>query len=294
MFAGEEAALVKYENELVPDEIKASLRHLWPTMAQVHPAIADALASARRIPAEMWLKQRPWGVPLRTVHWTLMTMRWVPVARLPLPPHLSAHPTTDAGAYPQVFATLAGLISERKIPPIQVTYRLRVESALDRRAGLEAILWLIEMNLARGPPVICSREDSQNYCELWSRADRLAKTDPRISVAFVDRAPAVFDRDQFDTLPNAYMLRYLWATLPPDRTVTRGASELDLLAALRVSPVANFCKDVGVFYASQGQPFAAWQTWDLGRLMAGHVKGDLLDSIDTLESELSARQPAFF
>jgi hypothetical protein len=187
------------------------------------------------------------------------------------------------------------LISERRIPPIQVTYRLRVESALDRRAGLEAMLWLIEMNLARGPPVKqCSREDSADYCELWGQADHLAKADPRTLVAFTDRAPAAFDRHQFDALPNAYMLRYLWATLPPDPGVSRTASELDLLAALRASPVANFCKDIGVFYAAQGQPFAAWQTWDFGRLMAGHVPGDLLDSIDTLEAELAAREPSFF
>jgi hypothetical protein len=70
--------------------------------------------------------------------------------------------------------------------------------------------------------------------------------------------------------------------------------ERDLLAALRASAVANFCKDTGDFYATGWQPFAAWQVWDLGRLMAGHKSGDLLDQIDTSETNMVASLPAYF
>jgi hypothetical protein len=42
------------------------------------------------------------------------------------------------------------------------------------------------------------------------------------------------------------------------------------------------------------QPFAAWQVWDLGRLMAGHVPGDFLGRVDEVEAELVSGEPAYF
>ena len=108
------------------------------------------------------------------------------------------------------------------------------------------------------------------------------------------QAPDEVDRPQFADLPNAYLLRLLWATRPPGKGVDRKERERDLLAALHASPVANFCKDTGDFYAGEWQPFAAWQAWDFGRLMAGHQSGDLLGSIDTLEGSLAAQESVFF
>lgn len=67
-----------------------------------------------------------------------------------------------------------------------------------------------------------------------------------------------------------------------------------LLAALEASPVANFCKDTGDFYAASWQPFAAWQAWDFGRAMAGHRSGDLLSGVDALEANLASQQALFF
>ena len=60
------------------------------------------------------------------------------------------------------------------------------------------------------------------------------------------------------------------------------------------SPVANFCKDAGDFYAGAWEPLAAWQVWDLGRLMTNYSAGDLLDTIDTLEARLVTDQRTFF
>jgi hypothetical protein len=57
--------------------------------------------------------------------------------------------------------------------------------------------------------------------------------------------------------PNAYLLRLLWATRAPGKGVPSGENERDLLAALRASPIANFCKDTGDFYAARWQPLAA-------------------------------------
>jgi hypothetical protein len=34
--------------------------------------------------------------------------------------------------------------------------------------------------------------------------------------------------------------------------------------------------------------------WDLGRLMAGHRGGDLLDAVDAIEADVVRREPAFF
>ena len=90
------------------------------------------------------------------------------------------------------------------------------------------------------------------------------------------------------------MLQFLWATRAEPNAAARDAGERDLLAALQASPVPNFCKEAGVFYASQWQPYVAWQLWDFGRLMAGHLQGDLLDAIDILEANLAASQPALF
>jgi hypothetical protein len=170
-----------------------------------------------------------------------------------------------------------------------------VEAALGRGAGLEAMLWLIEMDLARGRPFPpCENDDAGAYCRMWAQATRLARADSRTGVAFMTQAPDAGDRSQFHSLPNAYLLRFLWTTRPPGRGVAHDQSELDLLAALRASPVANFCKDAGMFYMARSQPFAAWQAWDFGRALAGHTWGDLLDSIDALERDLAAREPELF
>ncbi|HYK24728.1 MAG TPA: hypothetical protein VEV18_00600, partial [Steroidobacteraceae bacterium] len=160
--------------------------------------------------------------------------------------------------------------------------------------GLEAMLWLTEMDLARGPPFHCESGETSSYCELWSRAAHLAEGDPRTSLAFADTAPSTADRYKFNDLPNAYVLQLSWAALPQGPGASHAVDEIGLLAGLKASPVANFCRSVALVYASEGRAFAAWQVWDFGRQMAGHQPGDLLDAIDTLESELTTREPAFF
>ncbi len=67
-----------------------------------------------------------------------------------------------------------------------------------------------------------------------------------------------------------------------------------MLVALKTSPIADFCKDTGDFYASAWHPFAAWQAWDLGRLMANHRSGDLLDQVDKLEASVAKGIPTLF
>ncbi len=197
--------------------------------------------------------------------------------------------------FPDVFATLSKSVSEKAVPPAQQTYVSRADAALGRGAGLEAIMWVLEMNLAQGASAAaCQAEDPRPSCSLLVKAGALAKADPRTAVAFAKQAPDSADRPRFDDLPNAYLLRLLWATRPPGKGVDRKEAERDLLTALRTSPVANFCKDTGDFYAGEWQPFAAWQVWDLGRLMAGHSTGDLLDNVGTLEARLAAEEPAFF
>jgi hypothetical protein len=293
---GEPIAAVRYQTEqVVPPTIRKSLRRFWPTLARVHPVIADALAASGRMPAELWIEQAPDGRSgARMVHWSLITAHWDPAARYPLPPHLKAAPTTNEGLYPQMFATVATFVERRAAPPTQETYKLRVETAILRGHGLEAMLWLTEMDLARGPPFNCESGDGSAYCELWSRAAHLAQEDPRTSIAFADTAPNAADRYKFNDLPNAYVLQLSWAALPHGPGAPHAVEEIGLLAALKASPVANFCRSAGLVYASEGQAFAAWQLWDFGRQMAGHKPGDLLDAIDTLEAELITREPFFF
>jgi len=292
---GEPIAAVRYRAGQVVPTIRKSLRRFWPTLAQVHPVVADALAASGRMPAELWIGQAPHGRPAPSMaHWSLMTARWDPAARYPLPPRLKAGPTTDKGLYPQMFAALATFVERRALPPTQETYKLRVETAILRGHGLAAMLWLTEMNLARGPPFHCESGETSPYCELWSRAAHLAEDDPRTSAAFADTAPNAADRYKFNDLPNAYVLQLSWAALPEDPGAGHALEEIGLLAALKASPVANFCRYAGLLYASEGQAFAAWQVWDFGRHMAGHKPGDLLDAIDTLEAELASREASFF
>jgi len=246
------------------------------------------------MPAELQLGQTPSTKPNGMVRWTLLEAHWNPAARFPLPPHLEAAPATAAGLYPKVFAILSARINHRAAPPSQETYKLRAEAALWRGRGLEAELWLIEMDLARGAPEVCEPGDASAYCKLSAQAESLAHSDPRISSAFGESAPSAEERGRFHDLPALYVLQLLWARLPPRTSAGGSTWESDLLAALEASPVANFCKDAGVLYLSQGRPFAAWQTWDFGRSMVGHVPGDLLDSVDVLEADLTMKEPAFF
>lgn len=292
----EQVAAVRYDKDPVPDAVKGGLRRFWRTVIQVHPDIADGLAAGGRIPAELWFKRilQP-GKESETVHWTLKSKRWERAAGYPLAAHLTAGPSYAAGAFPAIFATLSKEVADKAAPPQSDIYAARAEDALGRQAGLEALLWLMEMDLAGGIPMSkCEAGDPRIYCLLAVRAGPAAKADPRTAVAFMKKAPDEADRPQFATLPNAYLLRLLWATRPPGRGVDRKEGEQDLLAALKSSPVANFAKDTGDFYAMQWQPFAAWQAWDLGRLMAGHRSGDLLGSIDSLESGLVEQESVFF
>jgi hypothetical protein len=185
-------------------------------------------------------------------------------------------------------------VAERRKPPPQDVYRDRIESAIARKAGLEGLIWFLESQLAARGNSGCAPPADSEVCALGAQAGSIAKMDPRTAIAFAQRSPDAADRPQFDSLPNAYLLRLLWATRPPGKDVSMADSEAGLLLAVQASPVANFCKDTGDFYARSWQPFAAWQAWDFGRLMAGHVSGDLLDQVDALEAQLMRSEPTLF
>jgi hypothetical protein len=290
----EEVAAVRYEKDEVPLALQGGMRRFWGTFTQMHPDLAVALAASKHIPAELWIEQRPFGKDPVMVHWTLTSQKWERAAMYPLAAHLTPHPTNTVGLYPEIFATLAAATADKRLPPPQETYAARAEDALGRGAGLEALTWVLEMGLARGPNVECGPNDPQPFCSLAARIGPAAKTDPRTALAFAPQSPDETVRPQFADLPNGYVLRLLWATRAPGKGVEPGERERDLLAALRASAVANFCKDTGDFYATGWQPFAAWQVWDLGRLMAGHKPGDLLDHVDAMEADMVSTEPAYF
>jgi hypothetical protein len=275
--------------------LRAALRRLWPAIAPIHPQIADELAQSGRLPEELWVKQiDSTAKSFESAHWTLTHGEWTKQTKYPLPPHLQAIASQSRGAYPQIFQTLAAAVADRRKPPSADVYQARMESAIAQGAGLEALVWGIEMQLAAGVNANCAPPAASDFCTLAAKAGPLAKMDSRTAVAFAKQSPDADQRSQFDSLPNAYVLRLLWATRPPGKGVKQEDAEVDLLHALQASAVANFCKDTGDFYARAWQPFAAWQAWDLGRLMAGHTSGDLLDQVDTIEAEVARREPAFF
>ena len=290
----EEVASVHYEGDEIPPALQGGLRRFWGTFTQMHPDLAVALAASKRVPAELWIKQRPFGKDPVVVHWTLTARKWEPAAPYPLAAHLIAQPTLSTGSYPEIFATLTTATLDKRLPPSQESYVSRAETALGKGAGLEALTWVMEMGLAQGRSLKCAPNDTQPYCSLAARIGPVARTDPRTALAFAAQSPDETARPQFADLPNAYLLRLLWATRAPGKGVEPAERERDLLAALRASAVANFCKDTGDFYAMGWQPFAAWQVWDLGRLMAGHESGDLLDHVDAMEADMVSTEPAYF
>ena len=291
----DEVVAVRYRQDAVPAELRAALRRLWPAIAPIHPQIADELAQSGRLPEELWVKQiDSTAKSFESAHWTLTHGEWTKQTKYPLPPHLQAIASQSRGAYPQIFQTLAAAVADRRKPPSADVYQARMESAIAQGAGLEALVWGIEMQLAAGVNANCAPPAASDFCTLAAKAGPLAKMDSRTAVAFAKQSPDADQRSQFDSLPNAYVLRLLWATRPPGKGVKQEDAEVDLLHALQASAVANFCKDTGDFYARAWQPFAAWQAWDLGRLMAGHTSGDLLDQVDTIEAEVARREPAFF
>ena len=295
LLADDEVVAVRYGKQAIPDAIKGNLRRLWPTVVQIHPQITDELVMSGRMPEELWIKTQPFNKDAFVAHWTLTRARWVAKAAYPLPPHVNADPVQPAGAFPEIFATLSTDVAEKKVPPAQAEYLTRMQTALKNGAGLEALLWGVELNLASGVRATpCARDDTRPFCPLLAQAGPLVQADPRASMAFAQKSPDMTDRPQFDNLPNAYLLRLLWATHPPGKDVQRAGTERDLLAALRASPIANFCKDTGDFYAMGWDAYSAWQAYDLGRLMAGHVSGDLLSDIDTLETRLATDKKEFF
>jgi SOS response regulatory protein OraA/RecX len=291
----DEVAAVRYRPEPVPDTVRPGLRRWWPSIAPLHPQIADELAQSGRVPEELWVKQMVHaGKSFETTHWSLIHAEWVEGAKYPLSSGLAAVPTESRGAFPQVFSTLSAVVADKRQPPPEGVYRARAESAIAHTAGLEAFVWILEMQLAAGVQTSCAAPSTTDFCALAARVGPLAKMDSRMAIAFAAHSPDAADRPQFDSLPNAYVLRLLWATRPPGKEVKYENSEHDLLVAIQTSPVANFCKDTGDFYAGSWRAFAAWQVWDLGRLMAGHRSGDLLDQVDTIEAGVVRGAPTLF
>lgn len=284
-----EVAVVRYVEEPVPDAVRGGLRRFWSTVVHLHPAITEDIAASGQIPRQLWFLSQPAAVDEQPIvtHWTLTARHWEPEAPFPLPPHLDALPARTAGAYPQIFALLSGEVAQNAKPPAQDAYLARVHAAIDHRSGLEAAVDLIEMNLAVGQAQTQCREgDPREVCVLAAKTARLVKSDPLYAIAFAANSPDATQRPKFDGLRESPVLRLLWATKPPGNGVGRDDTERDVLAALTYSPVANFTKGAGDFYIVGRDPFAAWQVWDLGRQMAGHRRGDLLQTVDSLEDEL--------
>jgi hypothetical protein len=291
----DEVVAIRYRREPVPEMLRGGLRRWWPSMVSIHPQIVDEFALSGRVPEELWVKQMVHGgKSFETAHWSLIQAEWIAKAKYPLPAGLMAVPTESRGTFPQIFSTLSTTVADQRQPPAEEVYRARAESAIAHSAGLEAMVWIIEMQLAAGAKTSCGTPSTTDSCALAARAGPLAKLDSRTAIAFAAHSPDAADRSQFDSLPNAYVLRLLWATRPAGKDVKREDSEHDLLVALQTSPIANFCKDTGDFYAGSWNPFAAWQVWDLGRLMAGHRSGDLLDTIGVIETEVVRREPTLF
>jgi hypothetical protein len=292
---GLEVLAVRWHEQPVPAEVQGGLHRFWFALAPAHPQIVEELASAGRMPDELWVEApAPDGKHLQRLHWVLSDYQWVSAAPYPLGAHLRAAPTESSGAYPEIFGTLSAAVAKRLEPPAEHTYLDKVQSAISQGEGLQALLWVQEMRLAQGSSPECLPNDRRPACALMQVATSLAENDPRTDVAFGQQSPPQSLRAAFGDLPNAYLLGLLWAARPPGAKVTFAESEQGVLAALKARPVAGFCKDAGDFYANAWKAKAAWQIWDLGRLMAGHRKGDVLEQIDGLEASLAQDYPGFF
>lgn len=293
---GQEVVAVRWHSEPVPEPLKKTLRRFWPALAPVHPVIADELATSGRLPEELWVAGMDEDHKhLVHMHWKLLSTEWVASAPFPLPPRLQAGPAESTGAFPEIFSTLANSVQQRLQSPPESVYLNKMQAAISQGDGLQALLWQRELRLAAGPPPPeCIKGDHRSMCALGEAANSLAEGDDRTPIAFAPVSPPLKERGAFGDLPNGYLLRLIWATLPPGEKVTFAESEKGVLEALRASPVANFAKDGGDFYAAHWKERAAWQVWDLGRLMAGHRPGDLLSQIDALEERLSTSYPEFF
>lgn len=253
-----EVVAIRYRREAAPGEVRTALRRFWPSIVNIHPQIAGELALSGCLPEELWIKQMVHaGKSFETAHWVLIHAEWIKTTQYPLPPGLAGVATQSSGAYPQIFQTLATAVADQRQPSSDEVYRTRIKSAIAHGAGIEALVWTFEMQLAAGTNANCAAPSRGDFCALAARAGSLAKMDPRTAIAFTKQSTDVADRSQFDGLPNAYVLRLLWATRPPGQGVKREDSEADLLHALQASPVANFCKHTGDFYARSWQPFAA-------------------------------------
>jgi hypothetical protein len=293
LLGGQQVASARFGDDPVPAAVRGGLRRLWPTLTRLHPAIADELAASGRLPASFSVKALVESEPARFEDrvWTMTASEWVEAPPYPLAAGLAAAPAETAGRFPELFATLADAEAERRLPAAEATYLDRAEAAITRKAGLEALLWLMELRLAAGTVVPCPPEAADRYCRAMRAAGPTAQGDPRTAIAFGNQPVSPADRARFADLPNAYLLGVLFASRPGGAMAD---NEGGLLAGLKASPVANFCKDTGDFYMRAWRPFAAWQAWDFGRLMAGHRADDLLGAIDGLEATMMQRAPMFF
>jgi hypothetical protein len=95
----DEVLAVRYRRDAVPEELRASLRRLWPSIAAIHPQIADELAQSGRLPEELWVKQIDHTAKsFENAHWTLIHGEWTKQTKYPLPPHVQAVASEPGGA----------------------------------------------------------------------------------------------------------------------------------------------------------------------------------------------------
>jgi hypothetical protein len=307
LYKGVEAIRWRPMEEALPSPVAANLERALLWFFHGHPLLGGKLAAEGKAPQHLKVRWRVLGNMLaEDFQW--VDAQWCEAcSALPddAQPGLWVGGALETEMAPVMLAASAGKF--RAIGSDD--YLRRVNSALDRGAPLEALLWFLERLLQDGVRR-CPPDEVSHYCHVQNRmfSPALASADlqtfrQNLNKRSLEAANAIAAlRDRVEA--NAYYIDLASVNaMPPSAFARKQPSEEPLKSAeqrmataLAAMPkVPAVYRDIGNMYFAAVNTRHAWLAWEMGRANPGRTsEPNLWQHIDAIESQVRRRRPEFF
>jgi hypothetical protein len=296
------------EETLSRDEAVALGRFLLDK-TQLHPTIIAALVLEGRVPKRLSFSLPPMRRKSPEI-WSLQSVTGLSVP-YPLTKNYEVGNVIDgnggpaaaslAEIMPLLLSAVAGHAGNG--PRSIVQYQALIDTALQQKTALQAVLWMLEASEQYGPKAFDCSETAPGPCHSMKDIYSETKDDARVADLFksfsVERADpnqAINLRRKLrrDDVANGYVIEgFIGNTL--HETGHDGEALPLLMDELRGDPyVAGYYKDLGDLFRESFEPALAWTCYDLGRSLPGGKSAPVIDQVNAYEAQLSVTYPYFF
>jgi hypothetical protein len=305
--SGEVASYALSEDKL-SDQEKAGFNHLLQERTTLHPSIISALLSSGRIPQRLSFALPPIRKQTPEV-WMLRSVSRAS-ASYPLTTGYAAGPTAAntkgpaselAAVLPLMLDAVAGRAGNG--PKTVAQYRELMDDALQKKAGLQAMLLAFEANEQYGEQSLACAGGEVPPCHSLKDIVAQSQGDPRVGDLIrslqiertsPDQAIALRQQLRRDDVTDGYVIdgfvgNTLSATGHKDQALPL------LIGEVRGDPyVAGYYKDLGDLLRQSFEPDLAWLCYDLGRALPGGSSAPIINVMNGYEAQIALRLPQFF